>query len=290
MPEKNSLPSYQNKIKTEICAFEFLTFRSAHPEKTFLEVFCQIPTNNLLFVKSMGYFELHLIFLNSSGVQVMEETVIVSVQVQNFGEALEYTPAKLIRSAFLIEPGEYQARIRLRDLNSSKFVKFEKTIRVPDYSGTALSLSDLQIATSIMPTREKNILVKNNKIIVPNIPRIVGIESNDVFVYTEIYNLQYSTMKPNKEFIATYSIRNEKGDEVKSEQFRYHKPGEASFITAGLEVDDLESGPYQLILDVEDLDSSHKIQKSTHFLVIESAADLHPTLKFSELGDFLLLR
>ncbi|MFQ5641144.1 MAG: hypothetical protein ACE5IR_24465 [bacterium] len=290
MSEKSSHFSYGDKIETEICAFEFLTFRPELPAKTYLEVFCQIPTNNLKVENYIGSFQLSIVVFNSSGVKVEEETLIDSVKVQPHDETSINSPPKLIRSAFLIESGEYEARIRVTDLKSSKFITFTKKLYVADYSTSALSLSDLQIATSIMPTREKNILVKNNRMIVPNIPRIVGLNSNELYVYAEIYNLQYSTVKQNEAFIATYIIRNKKGDEVKSERFRYQKPGEASFITAGFDVDDLESGQYQLILKVEDLDSTHKIQKSTHFLVIKSSTDLQLEKAFSDLSNFHLLR
>ena len=49
---KEAVAHLSDDIKNrDVFAFEFLAYNSFQPEKSFLEVFCQIPTNDLQFVK-----------------------------------------------------------------------------------------------------------------------------------------------------------------------------------------------------------------------------------------------
>lgn len=262
---------------TPIYAFEFLTFKSAHPEKTFLEVFCQIPTDNLQFVKFKdGFFasyRLAITLRDSSGAETEGESFIDSVRVKTFRDIDRVRPIRLVRFSFLVTPGKYQARVVLRDLETLRHLTFAKEVEIADYERTDLCLSALQIATSITPSNERGILVKNGQKIFPNIPRIVGSGLDVLQVYSEIYHLQCSNGRLSKGFKALYTILNEKGERVKSLERRNQKPGNASFLTAAIPIEDLESGRYRLVLRVEDLDTATATEKSTNFLVIKPGMD-----------------
>lgn len=89
-----------------------------------------------------------------------------------------------------------------------------------------------------------------------------------MYVYSEIYNLQYSLNKLNDEFIATYVIENVKGEEVRSFQLIRKKPGDTCTLSATVPVAGLAEGEYQLILTVEDPAKVQKVRKSTKFYVV----------------------
>ena len=134
----------------------------------------------------------------------------------------------------------------------------------------------MQIATAISVSNEKNILVKNGRKVVPNVLRIVGTrELKVLYVYSELYNLQYRSEEPNHEFIATYVIKNEKGIEVKSITRKWKKPGDTCVLSERIPVDELEAGQYQLILIVEDLDTAQTVRKSTSFYVVKPRPELN---------------
>ncbi|MFQ5637752.1 MAG: hypothetical protein ACE5IR_07115 [bacterium] len=271
--EGSPLPK-KDKLVQHICAFSFLCFRPENNEKTFLEVFCQIPTTSLQLVQSknhyLGRYQISMALYDLSENQVIGESFIDSIKVKKVDRVRS---PKLVRFSFLIVPGDYQAQMRVVDLETQRYVQINKNIHIPDFSESTLSLSDLQMAASITPSAEYNILVKNKRMIVPNIPRILGSGSNDLTLYSEIYNLHYDSEATNKDFIATYTILNEQGDEVKFEEFRYQKPGKSSFITAGISVAELTSGQYELILQVKDLDSTQIARTSTNFLIIRPNLD-----------------
>ncbi|NIR51569.1 hypothetical protein GWO43_23590 [candidate division KSB1 bacterium] len=256
-----------------IFAFEFLSFKSATPEKTFLEIFCQIPTQNLQFVKYVdGFFasyRLSIALRDISDNPVASEAFVDSVKVESFDEIDLPRLPRVIRFSFLVESGDYQARVGLTDLETLQTLSFKKTLRIPNYQGLSLGLSDLQIATRITPTSDNSILVKNNQKILPNVPRIVNPGSDILHVYSEVYNLQFSHTNSNNCFRAVYRIYNEEKEQIKSLRFNKEKPGTTSFITARIPVDELPTGRYQLTLSVLDLDSRKSTKKTTNFTVIK---------------------
>ncbi len=260
-----------------ICAFEFLTFRSSAPDRTFLEVFGQVPTDNLQFIKYKDGFcasyRLNVSLEDGRGELVYGEDFVDSVRVQSFWEIDKPRPPKLVRFAFLVPPGSYLANVSLQDLETLRVVRFKRPIMVPDYRSEALSLSDLQLAVSITPTDRRNVLVKNGRLILPNIARLVSDKLAELHVYTEVYNLLPSTENGKEEFEATYSILDGDDRLVESYVLRNRKPGSGSYLTVALPVADLPSGQYQLVLTVKDLSTQKQATKATHFLVLKPGLD-----------------
>ncbi|MFQ5769478.1 MAG: hypothetical protein ACE5HX_03010 [bacterium] len=264
--------------KQLVYAFEFLRFRAGQGEKTVLEVFSQIATDNLQFVKFKDGFyasyDLAITLYDQNESEVKSANIIDSVKVQTFDEIDLLRPPRLIRVAFLVESGQYQARVKITDLETLKEWKFEKTIHISDFGFSDIQLSDLQIATTITPTDEKNSLVKNNMKVIPNVQRILGPQSNVLYVYSELYNLQLSEANPENRFIAIYTIHNKKGKEVKSMKLRYIKPGNTCVLNVEIPVDGLNEGLYQLKLTVTDLDNEQTVSQSTTFYVVNPDSKL----------------
>ena len=258
-------------VQRPVYAFDFLTYKSGNDEETLLEIFCQISTDDLIFIQFQdGFFasyDLTIRLFDTSGNEIVSQSLIDSVKVKSFKDIYLPRLPSLIRVALLVEPGEYEFRICLTDMETLKDVRLQGNIEIPDYSKTDLQLSELQLATSITATDEKNLLVKNYRKVIPNVPGIVGAGLEHLFVYSEVYNLRYNAGEPNNEFVATYIIKNEKGVEVKSIKRNYKKPGDSCVLSIGIPVAGLESGQYQLILDVEDPAGAQSVRNFTNFYV-----------------------
>ncbi|NIR70770.1 hypothetical protein GWO43_04110 [candidate division KSB1 bacterium] len=265
-----------------VYSFEFLTFRGENNAQTSLEVFCQIPTNEFQFVKFKDKFccsyDLSIALYDSYGNQLAKESLIDSVKIETFKDIDRPKPARLCRFAFLVKPGEYTARVRLKDLETFNNAGFDKKIQVPDYHNPELQLSDLQVAASITATNEKNMLTKNNWKVVPNVPRIV---SDTLYAYAEIYNLHYSSFEPNKEFSVTYIIKNSDARRIAFIKRKYEKPGDTCVLSIGIPVKELEEGFYQLNLTVADPDNGQTVRKATHFNMAK------PRSKFNTYSELL---
>ena len=255
-------------------AVDFLTFRSVEPEKTLLEVFCQVSTRNLIFVKFRdGFFassKLTLEMYDYSGQRLFYQSVIDSVKVKTFKEIDRPRPDRLIQFTSPVNPGEYVLRIFMEDLETRKALTFEKKIRVPDYRQPGLQISDIQIAAAMSNTKKGGPLVKNGVEIVPNVLRILRAQENVLYVYSEIYNLRSNTESASTEVVATFVIKGEKNEAILSIERILRKPGSTCNLSAQIPLGKFKAGEYQLTLEVEEPDSRQKIKKSTTFYLVKA--------------------
>ena len=200
--------------------FDFLTFRSDQTEKTLLEIFCQIPIQTLQFVKAPGGFaaryQIRLEIQNTVFAQTNRQTSYVdSVYTHSLDDIAWMNPV-VIRFPLLVPPGEYQLVFYVRDLETLSDFGFTKNLRVPDYFGPELKLSDIQIAAHIAPAGDDPEKVRNTMKIIPCVSKTLRSESDTLFVYCEIYNLQYRSQERSKHFSAELTIKDQAGAAIKT--------------------------------------------------------------------------
>lgn len=256
-----------------VFAFECLTFKGPD-SSTLVEVFCQISTDGIQFIKFkdgfFGSYELSITVSDSSNNPVRSASLIDSVKVKTFWEIDRPRAARLIRFPLSVRPGVYQTQIRFKDLETLRETDFEKEIRVPDYRDPNLQLSDLQIAASLKLSDEPNALVKNGWKVIPNVRRLLGPQPKVMFLYAELYNLDYSADKAQGEFVATVTISNDEDAVVKSFTYQSEKPGKTAILTLAVPIAELEPGRYQVSLVVRDPDSGQSNHRFTYFYVVHS--------------------
>ncbi len=255
--------------------FDFLTFKSAAEDKSFLEVFCQIPTENLHFVNTndgvLAQYHLDIKLENARDEHVERLSYQDSVKV-DYDEGGSYIPTThLIRFSFDISPGDYVASIDIADSHANWGVSFTREINVSDYGLSGLQMSDIQLSNNISESQEQSVLVKNNKKIVPNPSHLFGLDTKKLFAYSEVYNLSRRATSLTGAFLTTYRILDKDGSEVKRLRYRFNKPGSTGAFGVGIPVDDLKSGHYKLVMQIEDLDSFEVQHKVTQFHVINVA-------------------
>ncbi len=180
-----SLPSDYD-LNRPVYAFEFLNYRSSG-NGTYLEVFGQISTNNLIFVRSkdgfVASYELSITLYDQLNKEVVETSFIDSVSVKTFWDIERFRPPQLLRFPLFLKPGLYKARVRFTDQETRLPWDFEKNVTIADFNNSDLLLSELQIATSISLSNEESVLVKNGRKVVPNVLRVVELGSDKMYVY-----------------------------------------------------------------------------------------------------------
>ena len=258
--------------------FDFLTFKAFNGDKTFLEVFCKIPFKSLKFTQTpsglIAYYNLELTLFNDKNMLVETASYTDSVKVDSYKEAKSLsTYSEIIRFTFIIEPDDYKAHMTITDNHSPAFKGFRRNLHIPNYTEKGLQASDIQMATSITTTSQQTILVKNGREIIPNVGHIYGVDSKMLYVYSELYNLHHKKKSNFNEFLATFTIIDQNGHEVKKIQHKQNKPGKTCAFSLGIPVGDLESGQYQLVMDVIDLDNSKTVTKVTNFHIIKDGAE-----------------
>ena len=130
-------PDYDQVQPRPIYAFEFLTFRAYGGEKTMIEMFCQVPTNDFQFIRFkegfLASYQLSVTLVDEQENEVGTATVLDSVMVQTFREIDLPRLPRMIRVAFLVDPGEYEARVNIRDFETLRDVGFKHVVEAPNY-------------------------------------------------------------------------------------------------------------------------------------------------------------
>ncbi len=270
IPIKSStLPDKNKEIHSYY--FEFLTYKSDVQEQTILEIFCEIPSQNFQLVKTvngdMVIFEIETTLFDLNGVLKEQLNYLDSVKVEPVDNISDMSKYNLVQHTLLINPGYYTVRVNITDKKSLKSFTIEKKLTIPDYCKKDLMLSSLQIASSIFKTDEESILVKNNMKFIPNVAHIVGMNHNNLYVYSEIYNLLFKENEINNKFSTTISIVDRYNNVVKKVTSEYGKPGESCILSFKISTDELHSGLYKLKLDVQDLDSEKRASNYVYFTV-----------------------
>ena len=234
-----------------------------------MEIFCQIPIQNLQFLKTAdGYrasYEIAIALFDRNDVQSAGLTFVDSVNVQHYEDIFRLDwPPHLVRFTFLLEPGEYQANVHVLDMATRAYFRFEKHLTIPDYFGDGLKISDLQLAVAISRTDQESELVKNNLKIIPNVPHIFGTDSRILYVYSELYNLDFPDQLCNSRFNAIFTIVDKNGRAIKSYNIAHEKPASSCALSYAISLEDLQAGPYRLTLQVEDSTNSRMAFQSTN--------------------------
>lgn len=185
-----------------------------------------------------------------------------------------------------VPPGDYNSAVEVRDEATRRIGIFQQPLHVPDYSAADLALSDIRLASSIVPTDEAGPFVRNGLHIEPNPSRIFQ-NSEPVSFYYEIYNLttdvtgqsnyrtELEVTTPEKSGNIVWRFLSELGNLISRSNGResvsmlFEDEGDTSseFKYTSIDTGDTSSGRYVLTLTVTDLNTESSTSKSREFVV-----------------------
>lgn len=87
---------------------------------------------------------------------------------------------------------KWSTKVQIVDIETLGEIRFEKKVNLPEYSGDHIRLSSRQLSNSIRQSDEESVLVKSNLKIIPNVARIFGMDFGALYLYSEVYNLNFS--------------------------------------------------------------------------------------------------
>lgn len=173
--------------------------------------------------------------------------------------------------------GEYVFKLTARDAaNESR--KDSVTFRLPvrPISEGKLVLSDVEFASSIRRSDQKNAFYKNRMEIRPNVGGVYS-ENQPCFYYTEAYNLLAGEDRSD------YVIRSAVFDAVGREMLSWDRPQkrkyESSVIIDTVSIRNLKTGTYTLLLSVLDTTRKTLTSSGKKFFVYNSVLGLDSTLQ-----------
>ncbi len=172
-----------------------------------------------------------------------------------------------------IEPGIYEATLNVADVTSGKvgsylFGRFKINPLIYD----SLCISDIELAENIRFVNDSSIpatsrLIKNGYEIIPSPMGIYNKADNYIYLYAEIYNLQYSPAK-NDSFMLAYQIYKDNGEPYFDfGESAIKKPGSTAVITNKIDYSSWAVGKYVLKLTATDLSTGTKTESGNKFTI-----------------------
>jgi GWxTD domain-containing protein len=265
---------------------------------TYTELYFQIPFQNLCFVRHAGgyqaQYEIELFITDASGSLAHSHSEHDKVRAATYEEAKSPASARAVLLAAYLRPGAYRLRAMVTDRETGKQAEAQSVLRVKDFSGKTLQLSDLQFSANIEANPASSDFVKNNRRVVPNVAHVYGQATPQLCVYYEIYNLAFAA--PADSFHMTITIEYESGEQITRMMRRLRKPGascvqalclpigdfpmpRATQVSAAWDVDNMRArfgATYRLTIEVVDPKTGQRAEGSGSFSI------LHQNLVFSD--------
>jgi GWxTD domain-containing protein len=164
--------------------------------------------------------------------------------------------------SFSVLPGDYNCEFHIQDGLSDKLGIYKGSITIPDYWGNELILSDILLSGPVAQIEDRSKFKKGSIKYDPHMFTAFP-ENATVGIYMEIYNLAYD-YNDRTTFAVSWYLReagedDEEGDLVQS-ALQYSGNSRDDKIYFNLELSDIDSDEYELIIRVKDIISD--IEKS----------------------------
>lgn len=247
--------------------YNFAAFKG-QGDNTEMMVSFELPIDGFAKIDSIHYKEgIFLSGNNSKDRQSFIENLRPDYKIH----AYQLTRNKLIDNIrFQVKPDVYQYSLELvEEQNKAMFVSRD-SIRIPDFSGNSLMVSDIILADKIEQGVPNSNFIRNNLFILPNIRRQYK-QNGVMYIYFEIYNLL-----PDEQDETFYIIENSLiADSHKSFISKlfgksasrativnaYSGKQPDDFVLQAINLADLKAGNYHLEIKISDQNSGEIITK-----------------------------
>jgi len=262
------VPAYavqdQSQLKFNV---DYARFRTSS-NFSYLEVYYSVFRDQLKFVPDNNQFcaEFQIqtsIYLSDS--LVVQDTLNNMTYTDSLSQV---TSTQILNNltGFVIKEGSYRLEVQISDQNSNLSGSLEMELDIASFLEDELAISDIELASRIMPQKENDRFTKNNYQVIPNPGGIFGTGAPLLYFYSEVYNFSSDGIK--NQYRSKYSLVDGNGDELRVFQDKIkNKPGVSSVEVSGFNIISLHSGTYFLKVEIEDFDSGEKISMLKKFHV-----------------------
>lgn len=217
-----------------------LNFASGSSTNSRLDIYIQVPYNELRFVKEGGQFvatyEVSARLYDANNALKLEKVWNETVSVADFSETVSLRGYSLSQRNFMLEPGNYDLTAQVRDNETGKTLKTTQPILIRDFSTGKLTLSSIMMISQLIFQGEK-------RSIVPNVSGNVGNLADSFYVFLEAYN--YTGLDTLK---FTYQILDAKKVEILSGAFSQSVVKGRNTIFIKIDNSHVTFGHYQLVV------------------------------------------
>jgi hypothetical protein len=171
---------------------------------------------------------------------------------------------------FSLYPGNYHGEFQIRDKISDHMGVYKGKISVPDYRKNDLLLSDILLSGPVSKKSDREIFTKGDLAFSPHMFNGFS-EDATIGIYVEVYNLVYDVDDRTK-FEITWSLKEAEEEEDESDMIKsslqYSGQSRDDKIYFNLELADTDSGNYEMIISVKDLNSQSEASKKVKLIVL----------------------
>lgn len=241
--------------------FHYAKFNS--PDGPYIETYLSTIGSSAVFKSTEdGYqanIEITMLFKQNDSIRKYRKYVLKSPVVK---DSTSIKPNFLDQQRIPIESGIYSFELIIKDLNAINNQFHLNDIVGVDFPDNMISFSGIQILEKYYESKEESILTKNGIDLIPYVSNFFPGNINSIKFYTEIYNTDNVI---GKDFLVKYYIKgNESGEIIPNiARFKRMKPGKYLPVLGELNIENLKSGNYQLVIEI--LNSENKMLKEVAY-------------------------
>ena len=186
---------------------DFLNFRSAIPGMTRLDIFIQVPYNEIQFVKKADQFESQYtatisVFAEDKEKLIEEKSWDETIDIKDFPHTTISSNFNISIKSFDLTPGKYFIKTSIEDKDSRKTYTANNMFTIRD-------LNILPNISDVMFIAKQTMVAGSNKIL-PNITRDISVQKDGIPLFFEIYSASHGKVilefeVSNKDKIIVYS-------------------------------------------------------------------------------------
>jgi GWxTD domain-containing protein len=170
---------------------DFLNFRSAKQGMTRLDIFIEVPYNELQFVKKGDQFESEYtatisIFAEDKETLIQEKSWDEKINVKDFPHTTAASNFNISIKSFDIPPGKYFVKTSIEDKDSRKSYIANNMFTIRD-------LNILPNLSDVMFIAKQTVVAGSNKIL-PNVTRDISVQKDGIPMFFEVYSVSSGRM------------------------------------------------------------------------------------------------
>ena len=224
-------------------------------EGPYVETYLKVFGPSVEYVKtSRGTFqaslEVTILFKKDNKIIDFRKYNLLSAELEDTAKA---QPHLIDQQRIPLPYGVYQLELVLKDNHSKEASVEHSQVLAMEFNKTDLKFSDFQFIESFQPTKKDNILSKSGFDLVPYVGDFYPSSVNTLTFYTELYNLD-KKIGTDQDFIYKYYLESFEtnfsvGDFSK---FQRQKASTVNPLLATLQISNLPSGNYNLVVEARD--------------------------------------
>ncbi len=244
--------SAQNKYFVDI-----LDFYHGSPDSTLVNIFIQVPYNEVKFFKTADGFTANYVvtisvFDNDREKLIAEKLWSEKIISHNFDQTTSKTNYNISLRSFVLKPAKYFIRTSVEDKNSNNSYVISNPVEVREFS-PRMDISDIMLIAS------ETKIDGNNKI-VPNVSRNIVAKKSGIPMFYEI-----NTLSKGK-FLINYIISNKAERRVSSDTVKTDLAAGRNQVFYTIKDSTLNLGTYTLTVKAENLDTKEDAKVSSKFI------------------------